>query len=157
LSAVLFFGAGASFGNPDCSPEPPPLGARLFDELQAQGPTAASIEPEMAALFRKDFEGGMLAFYQARPGVGQTVRRTIDASGNIVERTLDTTGKVVKDTTVARLLNLPVINQTTNANGQQVRLVRDTTGAVIEYTLDNTGKIASSRIVSKAPPAPKKP
>lgn len=68
MSTVLVFGAGASFGNPDCSPEPPPLAARLFDELQAQGPTAASIEPAMAALFRKDFEEGMLAFYQARPG-----------------------------------------------------------------------------------------
>jgi hypothetical protein len=49
--------------------------------------------------------------------LGQTVQRTVDTTGNIVERTLDTAGNVVSDRTVARLLDLPVISQTTNAAG----------------------------------------
>jgi hypothetical protein len=64
---------------------------------------------------------------------------------------LGATGAVPNDTTVGRLLDLPVMNQTTNAAGQTVKLVRDTTGAVIEITLDNTGKIIDSRVVNKAP------
>jgi hypothetical protein len=91
--------------------------------------------------------------------LGQTVQRTVDPTGNIVEHTLDTTGKVLDDKTVGSLLDLPVINQTTNTAGQAVRQVRDTTGAVIEYTLD-TPKIINSRVVSQAngpskPPATK--
>ncbi|MCU1349397.1 MAG: hypothetical protein JWO56_2427 [Acidobacteria bacterium] len=78
------------------------------------------------------------------------MQRTVDTTGNIVERTLDATGKVVNDRSVGRLLDMQVVNQTTNAAGQAVKQVRDTTGAVIEYTLDSAGKIVSSRVVSPA-------
>jgi hypothetical protein len=85
--------------------------------------------------------------------LGKKVQRTINSTGNIVEYTLDVTGTVLNDTTVGRLLDLPVIYQTTNAAGQAVKLVHDTTGAVIQCTVDNTGRIIDSRVVSKPPGA----
>jgi hypothetical protein len=90
--------------------------------------------------------------------LGQTVQSTIDSAGNIVEHTLDATGTVLNDTTVGRLLDLPIISQTTNAAGQAVKLVHDNSrsGAVIQCTLDDTGRIIDSRVVSSAPSASKR-
>lgn len=82
--------------------------------------------------------------------LGQTVQRKMDSSGNIVEHTLDTMGKVLNDKTVGRVLDLPVINQTKNADGQTVKQMRDTNGAVVECTLYNNGNIINCRVVSKA-------
>ena len=65
--------------------------------------------------------GGLLS--QTVNTLGQTVQRTLDTTGNIVERTLDTTGKLVNERSVGRLLDMPVINQTTNAAGQAVKQV----------------------------------
>lgn len=52
--------------------------------------------------------------------------------------------------TVARLLDLPVLQQGTNTAGQLARVVRDTTGALIELTLNNAGQLAGSRVLSGA-------
>jgi hypothetical protein len=88
--------------------------------------------------------------------LGQTVQRTIDSTGNIVEHTLDARGTVLNDTTVGRLLDLPVINQTTNAAGQAVKLVHDTTGAVIEFTARQHRQDHRLARLSKAPGASKR-
>lgn len=71
-----------------------------------------------------------------------------DHRSHIVNRTLDTTGKLVNEQTVGRLLDLPVINQTTNTAGQAVKQVRDAAGNIIEYTLDNAGNIVNARVLN---------
>lgn len=96
----------------------------------------------------KKEQGALLGEWLNTPG--QTVQRKMDSKGNNVEQTLDTTGKVLNDKTVGRMLDLPVINQTKNADGQIVRQLRDTNGAVVECTLDNNGNIINCRVVSKA-------
>lgn len=68
MSTLLLFGAGASYGNPDCNPYPPPLGPNLFNALHKRGGTAASVNGDLAELFRSDFEAAMLRFYEERPG-----------------------------------------------------------------------------------------
>jgi YD repeat-containing protein len=75
------------------------------------------------------------------------VQRTLDATGNIVEKTLDQTGKVLNSKTIGRLLDLPLVKETTNAAGQTVRQLRDTSGRIIEVTLDKAGKIISTNLV----------
>lgn len=63
---MFLFGAGASRYSGACVPHPPPLGADLFDELVLQGGVAAEITPDVAAVFRSNFEEGMAAFRAAR-------------------------------------------------------------------------------------------
>ena len=63
---MLLFGAGASFGNPDCQPHPPPLGATLLAALQARGGVAATVTGHLADRFAENFEAGMLDFFQTR-------------------------------------------------------------------------------------------
>jgi hypothetical protein len=123
-------------------------------QSKSHAEVASKVRPSLGATAVGKGQDGVLSEWVNT--LGQTVQRTIDSTGNIVEHTLDATGTVLNDTTVGRLLDLPVINQTTNAAGQAVKLVHDTTGAVIECTLDNTGKIIDSRVVSKAPGASKR-
>lgn len=66
MSSVFLFGAGASYGSMDCYPHPPPLGCKLFRELQKAGGVAASIEPSLSTLFEEDFEKGMAEFRSKR-------------------------------------------------------------------------------------------
>lgn len=83
--------------------------------------------------------------------LGQTVVRTVDATGNILERTLDSaTGAVIGQSVVGSVLDLPVVSESINAAGQTVRQVRDASGAVIELVLDASGSVLSTRVVSQA-------
>ncbi len=69
MSSVFLFGAGASYGSVNCSPEPPPLGNGndgLFKKLQEKGGIAASLPTVLADLFIKNFEEGMAEFYSSR-------------------------------------------------------------------------------------------
>lgn len=66
VSVVFLFGAGASFGNPDCAPTPPPLGADLFRALQRRGGIAGSVTGPLSDLFAAHFEHGMEEFYRVR-------------------------------------------------------------------------------------------
>jgi len=93
--------------------------------------------------------GGLLS--QTVNTAGQTVQRVLQ-SGGIVERTLDAAGNVVSSRTVASLLSLPVITQTTNAAGEVVRQVRDQSGAVIELVLNRAGQVTRSRLLGAAAP-----
>lgn len=63
MSSLFLFGAGASFGSGPCSPEPPPLGGALFDQLRKSGGAAARVSEELAKRFRCDFEAGMDQFW----------------------------------------------------------------------------------------------
>lgn len=57
---VFLFGAGASYGSGDCKPHSPPLGARLFDELEKQGGAFFNISESIKTNFRENgFEAGM--------------------------------------------------------------------------------------------------
>jgi hypothetical protein len=91
--------------------------------------------------------GGVLS--QTVNTLGQTVQRTL-AGGSIVERTLDAAGNVVGSRTVANLLSLPALRQTTNAAGQVVRQVRDPAGGIIELVLNRAGQVVSSRALGAA-------
>ncbi len=66
VTIVVLFGAGASAFSGECYPKAPPLGAGLFDELRALGGIAADVSPQLANLFRENFELGMAAFQQSR-------------------------------------------------------------------------------------------
>lgn len=57
---------------------------------------------------------------------------------------------MVNERTIGRLLDLPVVKETTNAAGQTLRQVRDQSGSIIELTLDSAGKLVNSRVVSQA-------
>ena len=67
MSIVFLLGAGASFGNPDCLPHPPPLGANLFKELKKESTIAAELNPELCALFEENFENGMSKLWDEDP------------------------------------------------------------------------------------------
>jgi hypothetical protein len=57
---VFLFGAGASYGSGDCKPHAPPLGTRLFDELEKQGGAFSALSESTKAFFRENgFEAGM--------------------------------------------------------------------------------------------------
>ncbi len=63
MVAVVLLGAGASFGSGDVAPRPPPLGNKLFDELERVGGIAASLPEALKSVFRKNFETGMTEYY----------------------------------------------------------------------------------------------
>lgn len=68
MSSVFLFGAGASFGSGNCSPEPPPLGNGdngLFKKLQKRGGFAATVSKTLADLFIDNFEAGMAELYSS--------------------------------------------------------------------------------------------
>ncbi len=43
----------------------PPLGAHLFDALEARGGIAATLSDDLKAIFRRDFEQGMWEYYKS--------------------------------------------------------------------------------------------
>jgi hypothetical protein len=66
--AVVLLGAGASFGSGVANADSPPLGTQLFDRLVNRGGLAAALPADLQAVFRKDFEEGMAAFYEWHGG-----------------------------------------------------------------------------------------
>lgn len=71
MSALILFGAGASFGSGDVEPCCPPLGNGsdgLFARLEAAGGQAATLPDDIKTLFREDFEKGMAQFYEYADG-----------------------------------------------------------------------------------------
>jgi YD repeat-containing protein len=82
---------------------------------------------------------------------GNTLQHVIDqATGNLVDKTLSTAGKLVAQKVVGNVLQLPTLNEVTNAAGNVVRQVRDQSGKLIEYTLDKaTNKLAGIRLLNR--------
>lgn len=76
MTAVVLLGAGASFGSVDAIPHTPPLGDKLFDDLQRAGGVAAQLPPDLREEFRcGNFEKGMAAYYKfSRGNVGRFQR-----------------------------------------------------------------------------------
>ena len=66
MSSLFIFGAGASYGSGRCTPSNPPLGSKLFMEMQAAGGVAASVGSDIASAFAMDFERGMEMFWEQR-------------------------------------------------------------------------------------------
>jgi hypothetical protein len=70
MTAIVLLGAGASFGSGDScfddrtTLKTPPLGLRLFDELEAMGGIADSLPDSLKALFREKFEIGMARLFE---------------------------------------------------------------------------------------------
>ena len=75
MATLFLFGAGASRYSGECFPEPPPLGTELFDALVKRGGVAATIDADLAAVFRKDFERGTSLFRRQRGGDVTTLLR----------------------------------------------------------------------------------
>ncbi|HET7232049.1 MAG TPA: hypothetical protein VFJ16_18730 [Longimicrobium sp.] len=115
--------------------------------LAPNGPVNRAVGAVGQTLNNVTAPGGLLS--QTVNTVGQTVQRTL-SGGNVLERTLDAAGNVVNTRTVANLLSLPALRQTTNTAGQVVRQVRDQSGAVIELVLNQAGQVVSSRVLSAA-------
>lgn len=68
----FLFGAGASAFSGGCDPKPPPLGNKLFADLKGTLRCKDHIPIEIQTLFQQDFEAGMDALWQARPGLIQS-------------------------------------------------------------------------------------
>ena len=71
MPALIFFGAGASYGSGDVQPCCPPLGNGsdgLFARLEATAGLAAQLPEDLKQLFRTDFEKGMARFYEFADG-----------------------------------------------------------------------------------------
>ena len=68
MRTVVLLGAGASHGSVDVHPRPPPLGHQLFDALDELGGVASAIPEDLKAEFRKDFEVGMVKYYDYADG-----------------------------------------------------------------------------------------
>jgi len=62
MVAVVFIGAGASFGSGETTPYQAPLGFQLFDRLVEQEGIARTFPPDLAATFRSNFEAGVAAY-----------------------------------------------------------------------------------------------
>lgn len=68
MSVLFVIGAGASYGNPDCEPYPPPLGARLYSELKAESQIARELDEEVVKVLETgDFESGMELLWEREP------------------------------------------------------------------------------------------
>ena len=68
MSVLFVIGAGASYGNPDCEPHPPPLGARLYSELKVESQVARELDEEVVKILETgDFESGMELLWEREP------------------------------------------------------------------------------------------
>lgn len=76
--SVILFGAGASFGSGEVEPCPPPLTPGLMASLAAAAPlTWGSLSSELQALFRNDFELGMVELGRIRPDLLPPLQRSM--------------------------------------------------------------------------------
>lgn len=68
MSVLFVFGAGASYGNPDCEPYPPPLGANLYTKLKIKSQIANELDVEVIQILEGgDFEAGMELLWEKDP------------------------------------------------------------------------------------------
>ncbi|MEC4090156.1 hypothetical protein [Pseudoalteromonas rubra] len=68
MEVVVLLGAGASYGSVGVTPNPPPLGNMLFQELLKQGGVASRLSNELRQKFEANFEDGMAAYYEETNG-----------------------------------------------------------------------------------------
>lgn len=68
MKTVVLLGAGASHGSVEVYPGLPPLGYQLFDALDKLGGVASKIPEDLKSEFRKDFEVGMVKYYDFADG-----------------------------------------------------------------------------------------
>jgi hypothetical protein len=84
--------------------------------------------------------------------LGQAVQRLIDpSSGSIIEKAVAGAGQNAVEKVVGNIMQLPVINQSTDASGNIVKRAKDAvTNAIVQYTLNKAGKLLTSSIISAA-------
>ncbi|MDP9024241.1 MAG: hypothetical protein M3N13_02550 [Candidatus Eremiobacteraeota bacterium] len=87
--------------------------------------------------------GGFLT--QTVNTLGQTVNRTIDATGNIVEKTAGGAAGSAASKVLGNVLQLPAVGaSTTDGAGNTVKTVRDSAGELIKITVDKAGKLVNA-------------
>lgn len=72
----------------------------------------------------------------------QTVRRTVDESGNVLETVLDGSGAVLEESASGDRADLPLEEEYLDDEGRIVGLARDDAGNVFEEELDGKGNVA---------------
>jgi hypothetical protein len=78
MAELVLLGAGASFGSePNREIKTPPLGMNLFSELQSLAGFSSRIPEYIAAVFKRDFEEGMMFFSQEMPSEVQEFHREL--------------------------------------------------------------------------------
>jgi hypothetical protein len=122
---LFLFGAGASHGSGPCAPKMPPLGGRVFEELQELGGEAANVDDDLAAVFSRDFEKGMDHFYRDRKTRVSALLREMAAyfaqfeplSGNFYVELLTTLKKARRKATFATLNYDVILELAVRASG----------------------------------------
>ena len=95
---------------------------------------------------RKDREPSEDGRPRDRVGTGdqpeQTVRRTVDESGNVRETVLDGSGNVLEESASGDLADLPLEEEYRDEEGRTIGRARDDAGNVVEEELDERGNVA---------------
>jgi len=95
---------------------------------------------------RKDREPSEDGRPRDRVGTGdqaeQTVRRTVDESGNVRETMLDGSGNVLEESASGDLADLPLKEEYRDEEGRTIGRARDDAGNVVEEELDERGNVA---------------
>ena len=95
---------------------------------------------------RKDREPSEDGRPRDRVGTGdqaeQTVRRTVDESGNVRETMLDGSGNVLEESASGDLADLPLEEEYRDEEGRTIGRARDDAGNVVEEKLDERGNVA---------------
>ena len=94
---------------------------------------------------RKDREPSEDGRPRDRVGTGdqaeQTVRRTVDESGNVRETMLDGSGNVLEASASGDLADLPLEEEYRDEEGRTIGRARDDAGNVVEEELDERGNV----------------
>ena len=95
---------------------------------------------------RKDREPSEDGRPRDRVGTGdqaeQTVRRTVDESGNVRETMLDGSGNVLEESASGDLADLPLEEEYRDEEDRTIGRARDDAGNVVEEELDERGNVA---------------
>jgi len=110
-----------------------------------------AIDRDPGILERLTADAGREAGGDARPrdGAGtageaeQTVRRTVDESGNVLETVLDGVGDVLEESVSGGFADLPLEEEYLDDEGRVVGLARDDAGNVVEEELDEKGNVVA--------------
>ena len=120
--------------------------AILEQALEAVDRDPSILDTLTGETHRKDREPSEDGRPRDRVGTGdqaeQTVRRTVDESGNVRETMLDGSGNVLEESASGDLADLPLKEEYRDEEGRTIGRARDDAGNVVEEELDERGNVA---------------